>query len=195
MQTKHCARCSTDRPIDQFATDRSRKDGKFLVCRPCHKVYNDATRERRSAQKKSAYRQNPEQARSRANAYRIANPERVAARKAAAFSAMTDAEKAVHYEALREWKRNNPGKIAANTRARQAAKIRATPAWADLGKVAAFYEAAVLANRALGIEHHVDHIVPLRSKTVCGLHNEFNLQILTAETNVLKNNRTWPGKP
>ena len=39
-----------------------------------------------------------------------------------------------------------------------------------------------------GVEYVVDHIVPLAHKLVCGLHNDANTQIVTAEENARKHN-------
>ena len=76
---------------------------------------------------------------------------------------------------------------------RKRAKDRATPAWVDLDKVKAIY-AQAQALSATGELYHVDHIVPLTSKLVCGLHNEFNLRVLPAIDNLRKHNRTWPNQ-
>lgn len=38
-------------------------------------------------------------------------------------------------------------------------------------------------------------LVPLHSKVVCGLHCEYNLQILEAKKNIGKGNRHWPDMP
>lgn len=70
--------------------------------------------------------------------------------------------------------------------------FRATPAWLD--EVAKFrmrkiYEDA----HARGLQ--VDHIVPLASSIVCGLHVPWNLQALSEEENSKKGNKYWPDCP
>jgi hypothetical protein len=86
-------------------------------------------------------------------------------------------------------KKENPAKNAADTQARHAAKLRATPAWADLKAIEKFYIEAKRLEKQDGIKRHVDHIVPLRGKKVCGFHVQNNLQILTAEENQKKLNK------
>lgn len=79
--------------------------------------------------------------------------------------------------------------------ARRAATRRATPAWADEDAIRRVYDMAARLEAETGVRYHVDHIVPLRSKRVCGLHNEFNLCALPALENIRKGNRHWPDMP
>ncbi len=77
----------------------------------------------------------------------------------------------------------------------EARKLSATPAWADAKKIAAKYEESLSRTKSTGIQHHVDHVIPLRSKYVCGLHCEQNLAVITAKENRLKFNTKWPDMP
>jgi hypothetical protein len=91
----------------------------------------------------------------------------------------------------------NGGKVkrAAAEAKRRAAKLNATPTWADKNLIEEFYLAADFLGMVTGIWHHVDHVVPIQGETVCGLHWEGNLQVLTGPENCSKSNRYWPDMP
>lgn len=95
----------------------------------------------------------------------------------------------------RDWVRRNPEQVLARTRAYQLSKINAVPRWADAEKIKAVYRESARLSRETGVQHHVDHVVPLQSKLVCGLHWHENLAILSAVDNVRKGNRQWPNMP
>ena len=88
-----------------------------------------------------------------------------------------------------------PEKIKAysnmNCSRRRAKKVQATPGWANQEIISCIYDIGA-AYRSVGIDCCVDHIVPLRSAKVCGLHVEHNLTLLMRSENARKGNRQWP---
>jgi hypothetical protein len=72
---------------------------------------------------------------------------------------------------------------------KRAAKRQATPAWADLDAIKAFYARADALAKETGIPHEVDHVIPLNHESVCGLHVPENLQVLTKSGNRSKHNK------
>jgi len=91
-----------------------------------------------------------------------------------------------------EWYRNNLGKAQAKKGRRRASKLQATPLWSDNEKIKVIYEYRQLCSIVLKQQYHVDHLVPLKGKTVCGLHTESNLCVITAAENLSKSNHSWP---
>ena len=68
---------------------------------------------------------------------------------------------------------------------RRSRKKLATPIWADLDKINEVY--ANCPN-----DMTVDHIIPITSPIVCGLHVSWNMQYLTRSTNSKKGNSLPP---
>jgi hypothetical protein len=75
---------------------------------------------------------------------------------------------------------------------RRAAKLRRTPGWADMDAIKAIYQRARALTVRTGVEHHVDHDLPLQGRLVSGLHVHQNLQIITGRENSRKRNRFDP---
>lgn len=78
---------------------------------------------------------------------------------------------------------------------RKARKLQATPAWANEAEIESIYNEARRLTEETGVRYEVDHIVPLISPIVSGLHVPANLRPLPATFNRSKGNRHWPGHP
>jgi hypothetical protein len=91
-----------------------------------------------------------------------------------------------------KYAKNHPHKILMNVMKRNAKKLQATPKWADETKIACLYSVAAMLNKYGTEKYHIDHIVPLRSKIVCGLHTYENLRVITAKENLQKSNKHQP---
>lgn len=103
-------------------------------------------------------------------------------------------EKLVSAINLPKWLRCDPDAYGVNENKKRSIKYHrqmrlAEPAWANRKAIAKIYRRA----KELGMV--VDHIVPLCSEYVCGLHCEANLQLLGEAANIRKGNRYWPDSP
>ena len=91
---------------------------------------------------------------------------------------------------LNAYDKANPSAKAARTRKRQATKLQRTPKWdPDAHLIQAKYQLANMLTRETGKPYHVDHIIPLQGKKVCGLHVFSNLRVILGEENVKKSNK------
>jgi hypothetical protein len=103
----------------------------------------------------------------------------------------------------RKWRKDNPLKSSESMRksyeknitkhtikslCKRAHKKQATPSWSNHFFISEIYKLAILRTKITGIKWHVDHVVPIKSKLVCGLHVEDNLMVIPAVQNLKKRN-------
>jgi 5-methylcytosine-specific restriction endonuclease McrA len=87
---------------------------------------------------------------------------------------------------------DNKSKYAFYNGQRRALKMKATPLWLTKEQKKEILEFYSLAKELQWLSEeplHVDHIVPLQGKEVCGLHVPWNLQIIPKSMNLRKKNR------
>lgn len=155
--------------------------------------YYQKHRARILQREKARYAANPEVYKAKSRAWYVANPEKAKLARGRYYRANADVAKKraadwakAHPEQVRtwrqDWKKTHKALVNADTNARRRKLRDARPAWADEVAIRRFY-------RDCPKGYHVDHVIPLRSKLVCGLHVETNLQYLPARENQIKNNR------
>lgn len=171
---KTCSTCGVTKPRSEFYRDKTRPDGLKYGCKECRAKYSKEwhakNRERLSQAAIEWRKKNKERFREVCAAWNERNPE-----KRRQFAV--------------DWRAKNRAHHNAYKAKRRAEKRQRTPAWADMETIKDFYAEA----NYFGME--VDHIVPLKSDLVCGLHVEHNLQLLTPFENASKKNRFWPDMP
>ena len=91
-----------------------------------------------------------------------------------------------------EYKDRNVDVVRADTSVRKRRHREATPAWLTKEERLQMRELCVQARKltaVTGERYVVDHIVPLRGESVCGLHVPWNLRVITQEDNLKKSNK------
>lgn len=177
---KCCTVCGVEKDLACFSAQAKGKFGVTSICKPCTsergKRWHASNRERSLASKK---------------AYMAANREAVAKYSKEWRAANAGRSK----ELAAAWAANNPDKKRAAAAKRRAVLLQAIPAWASMDEIARFYVLADRLTAETGIKAQVDHIVPLQSPLVCGLHCAANLSVLSEAHNKRKGNLYWPDMP
>jgi hypothetical protein len=138
----------------------------------------------------ACYARNPEQQRKASREWHKKNLER--SRSLIHKWRMENVER--NRELKKRWKIKHPDKINEDAAKRRAFKKQAIAPWANRVLIKQIYKECLELVKKTNIQHHVDHIYPLKSDWLCGLHVETNLQILTETENITKGNRVWPGQ-
>lgn len=180
MLTKICTKCDKELTLDQFHKCAANKDGHYTQCKACVKEYT-----------KSHYANNVDRLKLKAKRYRLENPIKVQKLRASYYTTHKKQEclNSRKYRATRKpeiaaynkaYHKANSGILIHKLRLRQL-KDR-TPTWSNRKAIKDIY-----INCPKGLV--VDHIIPINSKSVSGLHVPCNLQYLTFRANASKSNK------
>jgi hypothetical protein len=90
--------------------------------------------------------------------------------------------------------KENPLAFTVHNACREALKRTTQCRWADKKILRQIFKKIKLLNKESKTTYHADHILPLKHPLVCGLHNHFNLRIVTASENLTKSNKFDPDR-
>ena len=159
---KLCTKCKLEKPFIAFHKNNQTKDKLTVHCRDCS-----------NARLKEWKKQNKDHIAEYDKAWQQSNKDK----------------KSKNYK---NWQVNNREKVNSYNSYRRALEVQATPKWLKeehYKQIESFYWLAKLQCELTDTKYEVDHIVPLKGKTVCGLHVPWNLQLLTERENRSKSNR------
>lgn len=182
MNYKTCTKCGEEfeATTEFFNKHKGGKFGLRAICKRC-RFELEQTEEKREIHRKANRRYNKTEKSKRASK-RYCSSEKCKTTRKEYYK--TDKGYEVKRKAGRKWQENNKAYGASKSAERRARKLQATPAWADMDLIKRYYDTA-----ATMCDYHVDHIIPLQGKNVCGLHVENNLQLLPARLNESKGNK------
>lgn len=160
---KTCIRCKLSKDLKYFHKNVASSDGKTNTCKDCKKEL-----------RKKYYTENKQKELSNSRAYQKYNYDKLKEHR--------QDNLIIFRRASSKWRKNNKEANRFKRSLERARKLKATPKWANLKRIKEIYE-----NCPKG--HHVDHIIPLKGKEICGLHIETNLQYLPAKENLKKGNK------
>lgn len=175
--SKFCKSCNTEKPESDFYKDNRYAGYLSSRCKSCDLQYQRSRKKQRAetcakwnlSEKGIAYKQALREKNKQKNLQRLNQ-------KISMLSQTTD-------DQILAWRKQSS--------VRHAARLQATPSWIDRkhkNKTVQIYALTQQLQELLGRVFHVDHIVPLISDEVCGLHVWWNLQPLSELENVKKGN-------
>ena len=153
---KNCTKCNLRKPLDDFYKRQKSKDGRESFCKNCRLTHNQKW-----------ILNNKDKHAELVNFWYVKNKE-------------------THLASSKDWYAKNKHRKLAMVAAREDRCKRATPIWANKELILSIYVKAKQITAETGIQHDVDHIIPLRGKNVSGLHVAENLQILSSVENKRK---------
>lgn len=180
-----CTQCVSERKKELY---QENKEQVLAYMKVQGAIYRKNNPEKRLENSYKWREENRERVREQEKQRRLVNPERY--KSVARKHYYNNLEK--QRTRAKEWRDSNKGLINYYTSKRKAAKLQRTPEWLtedDRWMIEQAYELAAQRTAIFGFPWHVDHVLPLRGKTVSGLHVPTNLRVIPGVENMRKGNR------
>lgn len=180
IEFKLCTTCSKWKELKEFHRRNKSWDNLTHKCKKC------------SSERRKRYYKNTKD--NKLKIYLEKNKEKIkidAKRRDIEYRKL-DCVKTRKNEFSKRYRNNNKGKCNAYGAKYRADKLKATPQWLDkkqLKEIENIYNKCKEISQKTGIQHHVDHIIPLNGNGVRGLHVPWNLQIISKHENLVKSNK------
>ena len=183
MLTKVCVKCRCAKATEFFYVNKRMKDGLNTFCISCHKADNIA--------RKAKNRKDPA-FKAAENSYKKTYRDQTVDQRAEYMKKWREKNQQSALAYGRAYRHANKAKYNFLTQKRKLDLICRTPKWLtqdDLWMMAETYKLAELRSNLLGFKWHVDHIIPLRGRSVSGLHVPQNLRVIPGIENMRKTNK------
>ena len=174
---KACKKCGKAKALQEFSKTKRSKDGLQNRCKPCA-----------SADHAEWYSRNKEKNKQANYARKAKNPQAIAEYQAQYRKQNSNKIR----EQQDAWNKANADKRRVIVSRSVAKREQRDIGFAVQADIDAVYASAARVQQCLGIDMHVDHIIPKCGERVSGLHIASNLQVIPAKENLSKNNRFDP---
>lgn len=168
--SKECSLCKKIKPLGDFYKDSSVSHGFRSECMDCSKTYTN-----------------------RNSTHNCVICDKLFSRTSPSITCSKKCKKIRKKETSRKnaqkWKEKNPAKYKIKSGKRRKFVKKATPNWVSITDLNAIHNEAKWLSENSKDNYHVDHIIPIINKNVCGLNVPENIQILSESDNLIKSNK------
>lgn len=180
---KTCSKCKIEKLEDEFYKNKKSKTGLTSACKLCLRLSVSEYQKTDKGKETSK--------RARQKFQKTQKGKDLNSKHTKKFRKTEKGKEAVKKNCKKYYEKNK-SLFRFHSKFYKISKTKATPRWLSEDQIVEMkeiYKLRETLTNETGILHHVDHIVPLRGETVCGLHVPWNLRVIPATENLSKRNK------